>query len=203
MNIRSIAVYTFLVTALVTLGCSGKKVTSERTAFTKTDSLTEVYLNLQDTMLLTWNMMIHDDNEKLKSMGSLLHELKVCGQFDQDKLKAIESRLNQLSRIRYTHKTMSNADVVEEYDFASSSVVSELVSLAEAHKGYSYNKALQGLVQSIENAEQRIAIYRSQYDMAAGQYNTFLEQNQSYLQDIVENGRLEKKPLFHMAAEAE
>ena len=57
--------------------CCAKKVDIHHTTFTKADSVTDIYLSLHDSVLRPWNMMIHDDNQKLKAMRNLLHELQV------------------------------------------------------------------------------------------------------------------------------
>jgi hypothetical protein len=65
---------------LLFLSCDSKKQ-QDGTTFTRIDSLTDMYLVLQDSLLDTWNLMIKDDNQKIKAMKSLLHELEVGGQF--------------------------------------------------------------------------------------------------------------------------
>src|SRR6187551_101794 len=90
--------------------CSDKKEVTDRTAFTKADSLTETYLALQDSMLQAWNMMINDDNHKIKAMHNLVHELMVSGKTDNEELVSLEQRLEQLIHLRYSPRTMANAD---------------------------------------------------------------------------------------------
>jgi hypothetical protein len=201
MNIKNYIFGIALLIAWSVISCSQKKAHESKTTFTKTDSLMESYLNLQDTMLRAWNMMINDDNQKIKAMHNLLHELQIGGNFGAEQLNSLEYRLQQLKRIRYTHKTMENEDVVEEYDFASNSLVSELISLAEAHPAFSYNQILQNLVEEIRAADQRVALYRAEYDSAAWTYNQFLERYNEHLSDVEDHGKLEKKPLFKMASE--
>ena len=55
----------------------GKKGEMHQTTFTRADSLTDLYLSLQDSMLQSWNIMINDDNQKIKAMHNLLHELMI------------------------------------------------------------------------------------------------------------------------------
>jgi hypothetical protein len=181
--------------------CSDKKEVTDRTAFTKADSLTETYLALQDSMLQAWNMMINDDNHKIKAMHNLVHELMVSGKTDNEELVSLEQRLEQLAHLRYSPKTMANADIVEEYDFASTSLISEMVSIAESRPEFAYNTTLQKLVDEITNADQRVATYREQYDMVVASYNNFLDQNTAYLKEMDQHTPLEKKPLFQMASE--
>jgi hypothetical protein len=185
---------------LVSLGCDSKKKTNE-TSFTRTDSLTDMYLTLQDSLLDTWNVMINDDNHKIKAMKGLLHEVQIGGQFIPGELQAYEQRVDQLCRIRYTPKTMWNADVVEEYDFASTSLVSELIALAESYTAFSYNTTLQKLVEEIRAADLRVENYRADYDAIAMRYNQFIEENQDILKEVANKEKLDKKPLFQMTEE--
>src|SRR5688572_6628349 len=99
---------------LILLNCGDRNAARQQTTFTRLDSLTDCYLGLQDSMLQAWNIMIHDDNQKIKAMHNLLHELTVSAPAQQEQLDAYDQRLNQLIRLRYTQKTMANTDVVEE-----------------------------------------------------------------------------------------
>jgi hypothetical protein len=145
--------------------------------------------------------MINDDNQKIKAMKALLHEVQIGGQYIPGELQAYEQRVDQLCRIRYTPKTMWNADVVEEYDFASTSLVSELIALAESYTAFSYNTTLQKLVEEIRASDLRVDVYRADYDAAALRYNQFIEAHQELLKEIAEKETLDKKPLFQMASE--
>lgn len=152
-------------------------------------------------MLQTWNVMVNDDNMKIKAMHNLLHELMVSGPGDKENLVKMEQRLEQLMRLRYTQKTMANADVVEEYDFASNSLISEIISIAESRAEFTYNTTLQKLVDEIRASDQRVNNYRNEYDSMAMNYNKFLVKNKLYLKDIDQNGSFDKKPLFQMASD--
>jgi hypothetical protein len=169
--------------------------------FTKADSLTEYYLSLHDSVLVKWNIMINDDNEKINSLHHLVHELIVSHPENVEQLKSLEERLDQLMRMRYTQKTMSNADVVNEYDYASSSLVSVIISNTETQKEYSYNKTLQKLVEDVRGADKRIGHHRLEYDSVVRAYNKFIEENKDYLLQTDETLSLEKKPLFRVVSE--
>jgi hypothetical protein len=185
--------------SLTFLSCSEQKQ-QDQPHFTKADSLTDTYLDLKDSMLETWNAMINDDNQKLKAMHHLLHELGVSDPSKKEELQAYQERLDQLVNSRYTQKTMENAHIIEEYDFASNSLVTELIALAEAQPQFAYNTTLQKLVESIRTADQRIENYRSDYDQIASDYNSFIEENKKFLHEMEED-TFEKKPLFQMVAE--
>jgi hypothetical protein len=200
MNLRNYSAFIFATAIILSMGCNSKKQ-SDPTSFTRIDSLTDTYLALQDSMVDTWNMMIKDDNKKIRAMKGLIHELEIGGQYAPGELKSYEQRVEQLARIRYTPKTMWNTDVIEEYDFASSSLVTELIALAESYTAFSYNTTLQKLVEEIRAADLRVENYRTDYDAVAVQYNQFIEDNKELLKEIADNGQLDKKPLFQVASE--
>lgn len=188
--------------ALLILALSGcEKKTVKETSFTKADSLTENYLAYQDTLLQAWNSMMHDDNRKIRAMGHLLHELSVSTPEKRDELKSLEERLEDLTSMRYDQHTMSDTEVVSEYDFVSNSLVNELISLAESQSEFAYNTTVQKLVDSIRAADQRVNIYREAYDAVALRFNRFIERNKPMLTEIENDSGLEKKPLFQMAGE--
>src|SRR5688500_6837661 len=96
---------------------------------------------------------------------------------------------------------MENIQVVEEYDFASNSLVTELISMAESQTQFRYNTTLQKLVEAIRTADQRVDNYRQEYDRIAAAYNLFLDKHEHVLKEIDQDISLEKKPLFQMLAE--
>jgi predicted mannosyl-3-phosphoglycerate phosphatase (HAD superfamily) len=108
----------------------------------------------------------------------------------------LQSRLQQLKQLRITQKTLTNPYVVEEYDFATSSLVAEIVALSESNSVLMQNKNLSVLIEKIKVAEQHTPLFRSSYDSIALLFNTFLEKNESSLKEIDKSGPLEKRPLF-------
>jgi hypothetical protein len=186
--------------SIVVMSCGEKRADFSDATFTKADSLTDRYLAFQDSMLLSWNVMINDDNQKIRSMHNLLHELLVISVDERDQITKYEEQLEQLIRLRYTQKSMGNADVVEEYDFASTTLVRELISLAETTPEYQKNSALQKLVDDIRLADERVINYREDYDLIVIDYNHFLDENKSYLEEANRNDTLEKKYLFQMVS---
>jgi hypothetical protein len=185
--------------SLAFIACTEHKQ-QDQPHFTKVDSLTDTYLDLKDSMLETWNSMINDDNQKLKAMHHLLHELEVSNPSKKDELQAYRERLEQLVNSRYTQKTMENAHVIEEYDFASNSLVTELITLAESQPQFAYNSTLQKLVENIRTADQRIENYRAEYDQIASDYNNFIVENEKLLNEI-DQDTFEMKPLFQMVSD--
>lgn len=190
-----------VVVLISILSCREKQAVVEQVHFTREDSLTDRYLILQDSLLHAWNLMINDDNHKLKVMHHLLHELSVGKQIQESKIAVLNHRLEQLQRIRFTQKTMANPDVVEEYDFASTSLVNELVILTQTAPNYEQNSLLQSLSATIRAADEETLVLRKNYDLVAAEYNDFLTTNRQVLRAIDANCSLELRPLFDNTTE--
>jgi hypothetical protein len=193
--------YTFAVLILsgfALLNCGKSDDGHWHSHFTKADSLADLYLELQDTLHVQWNMMINDDNQKIKAMHNLLHELMVSNPGEQDVYANYEDRLEQLRRMRFTQKSMANVHVVEEYDLASRSLISELIVAAESKREFAYNPTLQKLVDNILLADQRVMNYRAEYDSMVLVFNSFLETNEAHLMEADHNLNLDKKAVFQM-----
>lgn len=201
MNKNSFFGSCFLVCFCLLLLSSCNRDHVRETSFTKTDSLTETYLALQDTLIQKWNMMMHDDNRKLRAMNHLIHELTISNPEKRDVLDPLGERLEALKSMRYNQQTISKAELVSEYDFASGSLVTEVISLAESQTEFAYNTTLQKLVDSIRAADERVNDHRKEYDRAASEFNRFMERNTAWLRDITQDTGDRQKPLFDMAAE--
>jgi len=181
------------------LSCHSQQERQHKTSFTKVDSLTETYLMLQDSLLHAWNVIAWDEKEKIKSMHTLLHRMHDQQGFNDQQLITLDQRLDQLDRIRFTQKNLANSYVVEEYDFASNSLVSEILSLAEADLKFIKDEGVQRLIDKVKLTDQRVDAYRAQYDKAAASFNDFLERNKKYLKEIDKDCTGEKRALFQMA----
>lgn len=196
-NVASLRILTALCFGLLILvSCQKKAETSQEVSFTKIDSLTEHFLELHDSMLYSWNKMMSDENQKIRAMNNLLHELKISSQFDRETLEALEHRLSQVKNNTITPESIDDNSVVEEYDFATNTLVTELLSMAESHEAYLHNKILQKMVEEIKLTDQRMEENRNIYDAIASEYNNFVETNKLVIWEIDRNASLEKKPLF-------
>lgn len=179
--------------------CSSNNNTAEKTHFTKADSVTETYLLLHDSLHQAWNALVKDEDEKIKNINLLLNQLQENPAFAKNQLIALDNRLDQLRKIRITQKNLSNPYVVEEYDFASTSIVEEVMALCDARIENAVNKTIQQLVGDIRMAESRVDEHRQHYDSLAELFNEFLESNQNIIQEADQKMSLKKRPLFKAA----
>ena len=200
MHMKGLSYLSVIFFALGGWGCSSSTNTTERTLFTKADSVTDTYLTLQDTLHNAWNLLIKDESEKIRNLDLLLSHLMSGNHFDRSLLTSLDNRLDQLRKIKFTQKTLSNPYVIEEYDFACNSILSELISMTETKPELLANRTIQNLVDHIKNADQRVDTYRSNYDSVAELFNSFITNNKDILAEIDRKINLEKRPQFKAAS---
>ena len=201
MKRENLILLLFICCAAGWASCNNRTSALERNNYTHIDSLTDTYLNLQDSLLIAWNVMAKDENEKLRSIHEVLQAMSSSDLFNKNLVASLEQRLEQVKRIRFNQKTIANPHVVEEYDFASNSLISEIVSLAESNLTFIQKKELQSLIDAIKEADQRVNYFRSDYDFIAQKFNLFLDNHQSHLKEIDQNAVNGKRPLFQMASD--
>ena len=201
MKRENLILLLFICCAAGWASCNNRTSALERNNYTHIDSLTDTYLNLQDSLLIAWNVMAKDENEKLRSIHEVLQAMSSSDLFNKNLVASLEQRLEQVKRIRFNQKTIANPHVVEEYDFASNSLISEIVSLAESNLTFIQKKELQSLIDAIKEADQRVNYFRSDYDFIAQKFNLFLDNNQIHLKEIDQNAINGKRPLFQMASD--
>ncbi len=194
-EVKTGGIFLFSVLGLLLASCM-KKEEASGASFTHVDSLNETYLMMQDSMLHTWNVMIKDENEKLQHINRLLKKLEDDDFYDQTEVHSLQERLNQLERIRFSQKSMSNSHVVEEYDFAATTLISEIIALVESDPDFFKNKDLQQLTDLIKLADQRVSTYREEYDAVVLPFNEFLKKNGADLKEIAPDWTGELKPTF-------
>lgn len=182
------------LTAAALSGCGRSATSTEKTSFSTADSLTDRYLSLQDTLVHVWNKLIHDENERIRAIEKVLTELNK--QSGESSINSLETRFGQIKELRITPKTLSNPDVLEEYDFAHESLISELMA-ASSNPSIINQPSFQQLLDNIKIAEGHISLNRSDYDSIAQAFNAFLEKHKATLKEIDQTSNLEKRPLFN------
>lgn len=199
ISIKNTFIFTFLAGSTILFSCGRTATSSEKTNFTHADSLTETFLTFQDTLLHSWNRLAREEHEKLDALEKALHGLIKLSATEPTQIASLHNRLDQLKQIHITQKTLSNPYVVEEYDFASSSLISEVLSLMETNPKIISDQDLVELIDKIKLTDQQIGEYRLSYDSIATAFNNFIEKNRPFLKDADQNN-LEKRPIFNVAA---
>lgn len=199
ISIKNTFIFTVLAGSTILFSCGRTATSSEKTNFTHADSLTETFLTFQDTLLHSWNLLAKEEHEKLDALEKALHGLIKLSATEPTQIASLHNRLDQLKQIHITQKTLSNPYVVEEYDFASSSLISEVLSLMETNPKIIGDQDLIELIDKIKLTDQQIGEYRLSYDSIATAFNNFIEKNRLFLKDADHNN-LEKRPIFNVIA---
>ncbi|MCZ8328858.1 MAG: hypothetical protein O9302_12405 [Cyclobacteriaceae bacterium] len=183
------------------LGCQPKNTPIVVTVFSRQDSVMQQYLDLQDSLVIAWNNMVHDDNMKIKNLRYILHELTTGKQVNTMVEQSFTARLNQLLNIRFTEKTFSNADIVFEYDKQEEKLIEEITSMAYSSRFYNQNRMLQNLCNTVLGAEKNKNELRSQYNTIAKQFNQFVEIQKDLILHADPSASIKPKSLFTLAKE--
>jgi hypothetical protein len=169
--------------------CSSSGTLHEKTRFSRTDSLTDVYLVLQDSLLQSWNRIISVEMSRKETIRKLINDLQTSTIISDDEWKTYHSSLEQLERIRFTQKSMTDPHVIEEYDKACAELVRQITLLSIE------SARLQSAADELMIFDESNVEYRLLYDSIAKEFNNFIHLNSSDL-SLDSNLQLDKKPLF-------
>lgn len=158
-------------------GCHSNKPEST----TPADSLVTQFITLQDSVHLFWKSLNQSDSEKVVLMKRLASQLSGSDETSQDALASINTRIDNLANLRFTQQNLNDANRVEEYDFAMSSLINELAAQADTQNTYPQDTLVQRLVEALRNADDSTDSLRDQYDNVVAHYNSFLETNRDSL----------------------
>lgn len=183
-----------ILMVLLTSGCNTTHTTQDPTQFTKLDSLTDIYLVLHDSVLASWNKVVRNEVDKEAILNELMRKSKALPSMDSSTIGSIQSRIEQLQRIRFTQKSMVNHYVVEEYDRACISLLEELVNLS------ANDLEIEIIIERIEDLQQSSYENRYYYDSLAKHFNTFVNLNAPVLRESGNANELLEKPLFWSAS---
>jgi hypothetical protein len=178
-----------------------KQERTQITEFTRLDSVTHLYLDFKDSLMDTWNRLTYEENRRVALLKDLLHELERARPELTGLIQNLILRTEQLPGIRFTPKTISNPDVVEEYDLAVNSITTEVMALVANAPAYAGDAYLQNLVAELRNSEQLIASYRNAYDRLAMRYNAFLDAHLDLLKEIDRDAAADRRALFQTPEE--
>jgi hypothetical protein len=110
----TIGISNFIIVGLI--ACQPKSTPPVVTAFSRQDSVMQQFLDLQDSIVIAWNNIIHADNMKVKNLRYIIHELSTGKQLNTMVEESYTQRINQLLSIRFSEKTFQHVDLVYEYD---------------------------------------------------------------------------------------
>lgn len=169
--------------------------------FDQIDSLRATFLTIEDSLVHTWNVMINDDNKKIKSLKRLVQEVVFAGGVDTTITNRLFQQVKELKSKRYTSKTMTDSDLIDSYDSSSNALINSIVTLATSHEEFERNIVMNKMVDEINHAEGKILFFRLDYDDVAKLYNLFIAEHKELMKDIDGEYDPNKLPLFELPAE--
>lgn len=187
----------YLLIPCFLLGCAKSTKTIKDEA-ALVDSLKVEYAMIQDSLDYNWKVMIEEDDQKLADMKRLLDEITFTNSYDKGKVDELYQRIEQTKEMRYNRETMENSDLIDQYDFAINSLITEIVSLAKSHPEYENRPLMETLVNDIRTADENVLFMRMDYDDFVKEYNYFIKENKKYLNKIDSTAEFKSKPLFEL-----
>ncbi|MDH5474286.1 MAG: hypothetical protein OEX22_01195 [Cyclobacteriaceae bacterium] len=187
------------VAILMMSACSSSKHKAE-TTFDEIDSLRAYFLTIEDSLLYSWNVMIHDDNERISDLSRLLDELKYANALDSNIIIDYKEKVNNLKKHRYYMTKMKSAQI-DIYDSISFALSSEIFRLALDFQDFGRYPFLNELMDSIDTRESKILRYRLNYDKIAKIHNQFIVDNNTIIDQINADYKHTILPLFELPFE--
>lgn len=186
----------FFLFVMPFLGCSDGKEESNTSADSSDESLAAEYFALHDGMTNAWNGVIRNDNDRIDALQRVITKLTQSDNEDPELMQSLDSRAQKLRQMQLTPGTLDNTAIVEEYDFACESLVSEVSAQAMASPVFPDDATLQSDVEKIRNADQETIDLRGAYDHEVRQFNEFVFRHKEIIMDIDKDCPKEGLPLF-------
>lgn len=171
--------------AAIACACSTSSSIHEHTRFSKTDSLTDAYLVLSDSLLQSWNRIVSNEIDKSRTLQEIIQDLDNASLLTDEVRESFQVRMDQLEKIRFTQESISDPQAVQDYDLAFQSIVDDLSKLSQSDNNSMF-----------EFLNEHSLSTRLSYDSLAQSFNEFVQKNRSMLKEVDTNNELEAKPLF-------
>jgi len=181
----------------IILGACNKNTSTSLTP-TAIDSLKTVFQDINTQLEAAWNTMMQDDDDKLSNLTRLLQEVEYSGDYNRLKLDSLKKDIDQLAAVRYDQQTMSDSDLINLYDSMTTQAMGEVTVFTTRLSQFDQYPLMGQLIQEVFEADDRILRFRIDYDRAAKQYNSFIEEHEPDLPLVAKQKVLQPKPLFEL-----
>jgi hypothetical protein len=148
-----------------------------------------------------WHKMMFDDDEKIFYMKRLLQEVYLTFEYDSMVYAELVNRVEKLKNVRYTRESMKDGSLIDEYDNMTSEVINKISSFASTHPNFQNYPLMAELITEINEKDDQVILFRIQYDFAAKDYNLFIQQHGSLMDQIVPEGGYTILGLFSLGGE--
>lgn len=188
----------FILLIAITFACERKSTTNEASG-KKVDRVKKEIDVLVDSMDTAWKVMIQSDNEKLADIKRLLDEVSYTKKYDVLAHDSLVTLQKKLTSKRYDQKSMSVSQKIDAYDLATDSLIRAAVKLTGSTPNIESHPLAQTLLNDIMEADNKVVVYRTQYDRWAREFNNYVEKHDKQLEKLGEPYKsYEKRPLFSL-----
>jgi len=150
-----------------------------------------------DTLNFIWKAMMRSDDQKIADIKRLILEVSYTERYDILLYDSAVALQKKLAPKRYDQATMADSKLIDSYDYATDSLIRLAKQLASTAKGIEGHPIAEQLINDIMEADNKVVLYRKEYDLKAMEYNKLLSKNEKQLQKLGEPySSLTKKPLF-------
>lgn len=181
----------------IILGACNKNTSTSLTP-NAIDSLKTVFQDINTQLEAAWNTMMQDDDDKLSNLTRILQEVEYSGDYNRLKLDSLKKDIDQLAAVRYDQQTMSDSDLINLYDSMTTQAMGEVTVFTTRLSQFDQYPLMGQLIQEVFEADDRILRFRIDYDRAAKQYNSFIEEHEPDLPLVAKQKVLQPKPLFEL-----
>ncbi len=190
----------FVILCLFIISSCEKKSTPSELTQGAVDSLHLALQTMEDSLEITWQRMMEDDDQKIADARRLLEEISYTNQYNPVQFDSLQQNLKTLTVMRYSSVSMANSVLIDDYDSSSNKIMNEVIIMASAHPEFQRYPLMKELISDIQKANARVLKHRVNYDHAAKQYNQFIEEHKDELEQVDTLKDLQKKPLFELAS---
>ena len=177
--------------------CSTSKHQAEESSFDRIDSLRAHFLTIEDSLLYRWNLMIKDDNERISDLDRLLDELKYAQALDSNFIIELKEELKSVKSSRY-YMTKLTSEQIDWYDSASFEISGQVLELTRSFEEVNRYPYMDELVNSVNQRESDILMFRIKYDNIAKEHNRFVDEHVNILEQIDPEYIHTHLPLFEL-----
>ena len=190
-----------ILISIISASCGSSKHNAEQTNFDRIDSLRSHLLTIEDSLLYRWNIMLNDDNERIRSLAKLVKKLRSVDAIDSSQMASIQNELEELKKSRYFMTKMTSEEI-DTFDSVSFALSRKIVQISDSVGLSEKDDWVNDLISSIHAKEGQILLCRIKYDNVAKEHNEFVEIHKDVIDDIDSELHHTVLPLFELPPEA-
>ena len=152
-----------------------------------------------DSLTAKWQEMVKDDDDKLASMKRLMEEVSYTNDYDEQQFDSLMAAIAAINKERYDWKSMTNSDIIDQYDVESDALLAKVLNVAQSHPQFENYPLMQELITEIQESDNRVFFHRVVYDDLAKNYNSFIVTNSEALGQAGLAETPEQRPLFQLS----